>query len=490
MSKKDIQPYEYLLKRFIIFSTVSAISILILVSFGVYNILKNYVIKHAENDAAIVSSILSTQERDTLLSTGQEGEIKVFVEEKNFLGLNKRMKGYLKPLEIIKIKIFSKDEEIVYSTDNAIIGKIDKNNLKLKMALQGNIVSKIETKEKVWDIEGEARTDMDLVETYYPIKDKYNNVIGSFEIYADVTSYRLEIRQLMILAAGIISVVLFFVFLALFMLMKRATKALGIMYAELERKKEELIQAEKFNAIGRLASGVAHEIKNPLGIIKQSAEFLKNKLPVSDKDAPEVLKLIQDNILRADGIINVLLDSSQASKLEKKPENMNSLLEASLTLIQYNPMLEKIKIIRELSPGLPNVWVDKGKMEQVFINIFLNAIQAMPKGGSLFLRTYQSKLGRLDEGMNISVEDNFKLGDDLLFIEIEDTGEGIDQDDLKKIFEPFFTTKVPGQGTGLGLSVSKNILKMHKGLIQIQSKKGQGTKVIITLKIGEGGKSG
>lgn len=261
------------------------------------------------------------------------------------------------------------------------------------------------------------------------------------------------------------------------------TRDLEQAYLKLEELQDSLIQAEKFNAIGRLASGVAHEIKNPLGIIKQSAEFLKNKLSVSDKNAPEALKMIQDNILRADSIIHVLLDFSRSSKLEKKPENINSILEASLTLIQYNPMLENVKIFRELGANLPDVRVDRGKIEQVFINILLNAVQAMPKGGSLFLRTYQSKVSRLEEGMNISTEKNFKLGDDVLIIEIEDTGEGISQEDMKKVFDPFFTTKGPGQGTGLGLSVSKNILAMHRGFIQIQSRKGEGTKVLITLKI-------
>ncbi|MDO8489276.1 MAG: ATP-binding protein, partial [Candidatus Omnitrophota bacterium] len=189
----------------------------------------------------------------------------------------------------------------------------------------------------------------------------------------------------------------------------------------------------------------------------------------------------------ADNIIRVLLDLSRATKLEKKPEDINSLLENSLLLIQHVPMLANIKIVRELGKDLPKVSVDRGKMEQVFINLLLNSVQAMPEGGSLFLRTYQARLNELKGGIGAFGENYFNPGEAVLAIEIEDTGMGISQEDLKKIFDPFFSTKEPGQGTGLGLSISKNILSLHKGLIQMESKKNIGTKVTVTLKITDGG---
>lgn len=271
---------------------------------------------------------------------------------------------------------------------------------------------------------------------------------------------------------------------------RKKAKELEEAYKQLQQLQDTLIQAEKLNAIGRLASGVAHEVKNPLGIIMQSAEYLEGKLLPSEKNAPEALRMIQDNIKRADNIIRVLLDFSRVSKLEKKPEDINSILENSLVLIQHRAALENIKVIREIGKDLPDVLVDKRRMEQVFINIFLNAIEAMSSGGNLFLRTYQAKLNEPRNGVGERVEDYFKLGEMALVIEIEDTGVGISPDNLKKIFDPFFTTKDPGKGTGLGLSVAKNILIMHKGLIEIESQLEKGTKVIITLKISEGGQNG
>lgn len=252
-----------------------------------------------------------------------------------------------------------------------------------------------------------------------------------------------------------------------------------------------LIQAEKMNAVGRLASGIAHEVKNPLGIIRQGADYLEGKLSSSpEKNVSEILGIIKDNIKRADDIVNTLVDFSRASKLERKPEDINSILESSLILIQHRAMLEDIRIIRELGRDLPNVSVDKSKMEQVFINIFLNAIQAMPRGGNLFLRTYQARLSEPKSSAARRGEDYFSAGEKVLIVEVEDTGIGIPEENLKKVFDPFFTTKEPGQGTGLGLSVTENILNMHKGLMEIESKEGKGTKVIITLKISDGGQDG
>ncbi len=258
-------------------------------------------------------------------------------------------------------------------------------------------------------------------------------------------------------------------------------------YDKLQALQDALIQAEKFNAIGRLASGVAHEVKNPLGIIKQSAEYLKGKLLPSEKNAPEALRMIRDNIERADNIIRVLLDFSRAAKLEKQPEDINTVLENSLVLIKHIPSLEKIEIIREMGSGLPKVLVDRVKMEQVFINLFINAVHAMPNGGKLLLRTYQLRLKELRKGMITSGENSFKLDEDVVLVEVEDTGTGISPENLKKIFDPFFTTKDPGKGTGLGLSISKNILTRHYGFIEMESEEGKGTKVIIILKITAGG---
>jgi len=247
---------------------------------------------------------------------------------------------------------------------------------------------------------------------------------------------------------------------------------------KLKETQEQLIQSEKLQAIGRLASGIAHEVKNPLGIILQSTNYLEEKCPREEK---EILKLIKENIKRADKIINVLVDFSKATKLDLSAQDINSILEDSLSLVLFQIKLKNIEIIKELKDNLPKVMVDKRRIEQVFVNLLLNAFEAMPEGGKLYLRTYERKLVKSDFKQELVNEKD--LGKSAIFIEIEDTGVGIPEENLKIIFEPFFTTKGPERGTGLGLAVTKNIIDLHKGLINIESKVGKGTKVTVILKV-------
>jgi two-component system NtrC family sensor kinase len=156
-------------------------------------------------------------------------------------------------------------------------------------------------------------------------------------------------------------------------------------------------------------------------------------------------------------------------------------LEFSLNLAKNNPDFKNIKVIRNYQEDLPEVLVDKNKIQQVFLNIILNAIQAMPQGGTLTLKTYIKELNKIGEGVGRRAQDFFRLRDNAIFVEIEDTGHGISKENISKIFNPFFSTKGVGKGVGLGLSITKTIIDSHKGLIRVESKEGEGTKFIIIL---------
>jgi len=248
---------------------------------------------------------------------------------------------------------------------------------------------------------------------------------------------------------------------------KRAAE-LKIAYDELKEMQDELIQSEKLKAIGQLASGVAHEMRNPLGIIMQGVVYLEQIIPPEAKEQRETLSMVKESVERADGIVISLLDFSRATKLELQPEYIDSILENSLNLVKKE--LKNIQVVREIQGGLPKVLVDKNKLTQVFINLFMNAIPAMPEGGKLTIRSFLK-------------DDSFEAKEKAVVVEIEDTGTGISEENLKKIFNPFFTTKGQGKGTGLGLSVTQNIISMHKGLIEVKSQVKKGTRVIITLRI-------
>ncbi|MFA5144325.1 MAG: PAS domain S-box protein [Candidatus Omnitrophota bacterium] len=256
----------------------------------------------------------------------------------------------------------------------------------------------------------------------------------------------------------------------------------------LEKLKEaqtNLVHAEKMEAVGRMASGIAHEVKNPLGIILQGINYLEGVSPSVGKEIYEVLQMMKDGVKRADGIVRALLDFSRSQEFETKPQDINSIIESSVGLVQYRIKGSGVEVVRELSNGLPKAYVDAGRIGQVFINLLNNAVDAMPKGGKLYVRSYLSKLKISGNGVGGREGDIFRLGEEAIVVEMEDTGAGIDEAIINKIFDPFFTTKDRTEGTGLGLSIARSIIDIHRGLISVKSKKGEGTKFTIIFKIPE-----
>lgn len=242
------------------------------------------------------------------------------------------------------------------------------------------------------------------------------------------------------------------------------SQALNIFDIETRKKIEQqarlLVQAEKLSSLGQLAAGIAHEINNPLTNASLGIQTLKHKLSSNgtDSDIVERLSAVEKNIDRASLIAQELLQFSHASEKDFRPLNINNAIKSSLTLLQYK--LQKIALTQDLAT-VPDVMGDPVKLEQVFINILSNSIEAMPEGGELFIAS-QSE-------------------DGMIKVRITDTGCGVSMENQSRVFEPFFTTKDVGLGTGLGLSVSYGIIRQHHGLIELSSKPGQGTTVTIKI---------
>ena len=252
-------------------------------------------------------------------------------------------------------------------------------------------------------------------------------------------------------------------------------------YLELEETRNMLLQSEKMNIVGQLASGVAHEVRNPLAIITQGVNYLERKF-AREEDLSKILNMMKDNIKRADKIIGNIVDFSRKTKLDVSPQPVTAILEKALVLAGHSLKMDNVEVVKKFADGLPEALVDESKIEQVFINIFLNAIQSMPEGGRLFIRTYLREMTGPGCKVGSRDADYFSLGEPAVTVEIEDTGSGIPQEYQQKVFEPFFTTKGPRGGTGLGLSITMNIVELHKGLIDISSQESEGTKVSLTLK--------
>ncbi|MFH1867957.1 MAG: response regulator [Candidatus Omnitrophota bacterium] len=264
----------------------------------------------------------------------------------------------------------------------------------------------------------------------------------------------------------------------------KQTLELKSAYTELKETQDRLIMAEKFKGIGQLASGIAHEIKNPLGILLQDITYLEDNVTLQ-KDTADILCMMKRNVEKADSVVRTLMDFSRVTALDIKAHDAASIIENCLVLMQHKVELKHIKIIKELGDSLPKVLVDSVKLEQVLVNLFLNAVQAMPDSGTLTIRASKKELDEPGKGIGGRREDFFRVGETAVIIEIEDTGTGIPKEKLSRVFEPFFSLKGAGRGTGLGLSVSKNIIDMHKGFISVESQEAKGTKISIALKVDE-----
>ena len=243
----------------------------------------------------------------------------------------------------------------------------------------------------------------------------------------------------------------------------------------------QLIHAEKLESIGRLAAGVAHEVKNPLAVIQLGVDYLSQTLR-ENKDVTETVGDMDDAVKRADTVIKGLLEFSRPTELEIKILNLNTVLEESLLLVKYELSKKNISLDKQLDDELPDVELDRNKMKQVFINIFMNAVHAMNKDGTLTVKTYSTQLTKELYNLHCKNTKHFKTGDKAIIVEIEDTGTGIPEDKIDKLFEPFFTTKPTGIGTGLGLSVTRNIIDLHKANISIMNRKAGGASVSIIFK--------
>jgi two-component system NtrC family sensor kinase len=238
-------------------------------------------------------------------------------------------------------------------------------------------------------------------------------------------------------------------------------------HADLKATQWQLIEATKLESVGRLAAGVAHEVKNPLMTLTMVADYLAQVVPADEPDGATMLQDMRDAIQRANRVISEMLEFSRPGGLTLKPEDFRAIVDRALSLVKLEATRHHIEVVRRLDAAAPALPVDKNKMEQVLVNIFMNAIQAMPEGGTLTVRTLDAQAG--------------PSGSPALTVEIDDTGPGIPEDHLTKVFDPFFTTKPVGQGTGLGLSVTRQIVQLHGGTIELRNRAEGGARVTIVL---------
>ena len=241
--------------------------------------------------------------------------------------------------------------------------------------------------------------------------------------------------------------------------------AVNSMLSSLRSEQERCVRAGKLAAVGTITSGIAHELNNPLNNISITTEALMEDFKeLSDDQKWKLLQDVYFETERASEIVKSLLDFTRSERPEMAPLDLREVVLASQRLVQNEMSFSNVDFSMELPPDLPPILGASNQLRQVFLNLFINAVHAMPSGGKLAVRAAAREEGRL-------------------CVEVADTGTGIPPEVLPSIFDPFFTTKEPGEGTGLGLSVSYSIIKKHGGDIQVASEPGRGTVFHVCLPV-------
>ncbi len=240
-------------------------------------------------------------------------------------------------------------------------------------------------------------------------------------------------------------------------------RAINLMSEELRHREEQIIQSKKLSSLGVLTAGVAHELTNPLNNISMIAQtYAEVYEKLSDRDKIEFMNRVDGEVERMREIVKNLLDFSKPKEANLREADINTVIKKTLKLMENTLGISNVETRLNLMEMLPSVYIDESQIQQVLVNLIVNAVQSMPSGGTLFL---SSRHGRNGDSVEMTVMD---------------TGKGIPPEFLPHIFDPFFSTKGVG-GTGLGLSVSYGIIKNHKGNIRVDSKAGVGTTFTIEL---------
>jgi signal transduction histidine kinase/CheY-like chemotaxis protein len=391
----------------------------------------------------------------------------------------------------LRVKLYSRDGVVVYSDRHGLIGRRpDEHGLEeLAEVLAGEEVLEVSR----LNAEGGETDDRKVVEAYVPVRFADGvPPAGVFELYQDYAPVDRDIRALVKPIAGVLVLALLGLWVALFPILRRVTAALASRNRKLEeqaralertladrvraeeareRSDEQLRQAQKMDAVGQLAGGIAHDFNNLLLAINGYSELALKRLDGDESRAREAIDEVREAGDRAASLTRQLLAFSRRQVLQPREVDLNEVI-ADMSRMLDRLLGEHLELELALDPRAGLVVADPSQVEQVLMNLTLNARDAMPEGGRLRIET-----GRVE---NADVDGDLPPGA-WATLAVADTGEGMDEETLRRVFEPFFTTKEPGKGTGLGLSTVYGIVEQSGGRIAVESAPGRGTTVRIAL---------
>jgi two-component system sensor histidine kinase HydH len=388
-------------------------------------------------------------------------------DPEQFERMDKIVRSTLHSFKIDMVNIYDMDNTISYSFDHSVIGKENAGGKAYKDALNGKYTSNLIQNGNWFEILLGFPQDSRLI-TFAPLRAEQplsrisGPVLGVVEIVQDLTQDYKEIFDFQIRVVITASVVMGGLFLALLFVVKRGEGIIEKRAQERLKLIERLNRAEHLSSLGEMVAGISHEIRNPLGIIKSSSELLKKKMAQFDP-SNTIPNIIIEESIRLNNIITDFLNFAKPKSPNLTACNVEDILEKNITFLTSQINQEGYTIQKHYDENLPEIVGDADMLYQAFLNILINAMQAMPGGGIIHL--------------------NIHSDDHSVTIVIEDEGEGIPEDLLEKIWDPFFTTKA--KGTGLGLGIVKNIIESHEGSVSIANKPDAGSRVTIALPVNQ-----
>ncbi len=384
-------------------------------------------------------------------------------DPKQFKQLDLIIRNTIYSFKIEKVNMYDPSNIVAYSTDQSLVGKKGLGGTDFKKAMAGKYGSRFISEDVFLKIRpGAEAPTRKLITTIpfrvEPISKPTGQILGVFEITQDISNDYEDIvwdQYLMLfISIGLMALMS----LILLFLVKRGEVIIERRAEEQRRLVDKLHLSERMATLGEMIASVSHEIKNPLGIIRSTADLLEKKV-IQIEPQNQLATVIREEADRLNRIVTEFLDFARPQIPRVHPVRIETILEKNLHFLETELARHSIKVQRDFPADSPTFSVDQDLIYRAFLNILLNAIQAMPDGGTIGVMVRYDSQG---------VE-----------IEIKDSGIGLSQEELTKAFKPFFTTKE--KGSGLGLAIVKNIIEAHKGTILMVNSEAGGTSVVIRL---------
>ncbi len=391
-------------------------------------------------------------------------------DKEQFERMDKVVRSTLHGFDIKTVNIYDMKNVISYSMDPESIGKANVGGTGYEEAYKGNFYTKLIRTGNFWEIFLGIPKESQYV-TFAAIKpdkllllpsdiDKPLPVLGVVEIVQDITKEYRRIFRYQILIVITSAIVMATLFLSLFYVVRHGEKIIEIRAQNRLKLEEQLNKAKHLSSLGEMTAGISHEIRNPLGIIRSSAELLHKKMRQLDP-GNTIPSVIVEEATRLDKIISDFLNYARPKKPHRLPCKIEDIVEKNLAYLAPQLKSGRYEVTKNYANSIPELQADADMLYQAFLNLLINAMQAMPKGGHIQINLY--------------------VKTDSIIAQFTNNGHTIAIDDLDKIWEPFYTTK--DMGTGLGLSIVKNIVEAHNGTISIKNIGNERVRATIALPV-------